>query len=89
VLALAERAAVAAETRWPGDAGPEFANAIRAVHDGLASLPVLGAEDVATRWFPDRPLTIVPLALGLATIMHSAEDAMLLAANVGGDSDSV
>jgi ADP-ribosylglycohydrolase len=50
---------------------------------------VLRAEDVARRCFPDGPLTIVPLALGLATLMQSAEDAILLAANVGGDSDSV
>jgi len=34
-------------------------------------------------------LTIVPLALGLATVMESAEEAILLAANIGGDSDSV
>jgi ADP-ribosylglycohydrolase len=44
---------------------------------------------VAARCFPNQPLTIVPLALGLATLMQSAEDAILLAANVGGDSDSV
>jgi ADP-ribosylglycohydrolase len=34
-------------------------------------------------------LTIVPLAIALATLMQSAESAILLAANVGGDSDSV
>lgn len=34
-------------------------------------------------------MTIVPLALGLATVMQSAEDAILLATNIGGDSDSV
>ena len=31
----------------------------------------------------------MPLALALSTIMQSAHDAMLVAANVGGDSDSV
>jgi ADP-ribosylglycohydrolase len=31
----------------------------------------------------------VPLALGLATTLQSAEEAILLAANIGGDSDSV
>jgi hypothetical protein len=41
------------------------------------------------RYFPDGPLTIVPLALALATLLPSAEDAILLAANIGGDSDSV
>jgi ADP-ribosylglycohydrolase len=34
-------------------------------------------------------LTIVPLAIALAALMRSAESAILLAANVGGDSDSV
>lgn len=34
-------------------------------------------------------MTIVPLALALGTLMQSAEDAILLAANIGGDSDSV
>ena len=89
VLALAERAASLAEQRWPGPSGPVFARAIREVHDDLSALPHLDAAIVAGRWFPDRPLTIVPLALALATLMRSAEDAILLAANVGGDSDSV
>ena len=34
-------------------------------------------------------MTIVPLALGLGTLMQSAEEAIRLAANIGGDSDSV
>ena len=88
-LQLAERAAAQAESRWPGRAVPAMANSIRAVHDDLASLPILRATEVAARCFPDRPLTIVPLALALATLVHSAADAILLAANVGGDSDSV
>ena len=54
-----------------------------------ADLPVLRPADVASCCFPNQPMTIVPLALGLATIMHSAEEAILLAANIGGDSDSV
>jgi ADP-ribosylglycohydrolase len=44
---------------------------------------------VAALYFPNQPLTIVPLALGLATVMESAEEAILFATNVGGDSDSV
>ncbi len=89
VLYLAERAAAESERRWPGRTLPVFANAIRAVHDDLVSRPTLRASDIASTWFPDRPLTIVPLALGLATTLDSAEEAILLAANVGGDSDSV
>jgi ADP-ribosylglycohydrolase len=89
VLALAERAAGEAERRWPGPSRPAFARAIRTVHESLASLGTLRPHDVAIRCFPDRPLTIVPLAIALATLMRSAEEAILLAANVGGDSDSV
>lgn len=89
VLELAERAAVRAESLWPGTAAPAFANAIRTVHDDLARLPVLQPAEVGARWFPSQPLTIVPLALGLATVLPSAEDAILLATNIGGDSDSV
>ena len=89
ILGLAEQAAAQAESQWPGPSGPAMANAIRAVHETLAGLPVLRAADLAASCFPNRPLTIVPLALGLATVMRSAEDAIALAANVGGDSDSV
>ncbi|HEY3043817.1 MAG TPA: ADP-ribosylglycohydrolase family protein [Vicinamibacterales bacterium] len=89
VLELAERAAVQAESRWPGRSAPAFAGALRAVHDKLAGLPALRAAEAAACCFPNQPLTIVPLALGLATVVQSAEDAILLAANIGGDSDSV
>ena len=89
VLAISEQAAADAERRWPGAGPPAFADAIRTVHDALAQLPTITAADVAARCFPDRPLTIVPLALALAALMQSAEDAILVAANVGGDSDSV
>jgi ADP-ribosylglycohydrolase len=89
VLGLAERAAMLAERRSANPAAPVFARAIRRVYDALVSLPVLRAEDVAARCFPNQPLTIVPLALALAAVMRSADAAVLLAANVGGDSDSV
>ena len=89
VLDIAERAAAEAESRWPGRSAPLFADAIRTAHDLLVSLGDLRASRIAPRWFPDQPLTIVPLALGLATVMRSSEDAILLAANIGGDSDSV
>ena len=59
------------------------------MHESLRRLPVLRPDDVAALYFPNAPLTIVPLALGIATLVESAEEAMLLAANIGGDSDSV
>lgn len=89
VFDFAERAAERAESRWGSGTDPVFAKAMRSLHDELASLEVMRAADVAARCFPNGPLTIVPLALGLAALMRSAEDAILLAANVGGDSDSV
>lgn len=89
IFECAERAATVAEGRWPSGSAPAFANALRSVHDGLTSLDVLKSDALASRWFPNQPLTIVPLAIGLATVVESAGDAILLAANIGGDSDSV
>jgi ADP-ribosylglycohydrolase len=89
ILEHAEGAATMAEGKWPGKSGAAFAKAIRCVFDDLRSLPMLDAADISVRCFPNQPLTIVPLALALATLMQSAEDAILLAANIGGDSDSV
>jgi ADP-ribosylglycohydrolase len=89
VLEVAEHAAAASERRWPGPAAPAFTNAIRTAHDQLRRLSVLRPAEVAALCFPNQPLTIVPLALGLATVMRSAREAILLAANIGGDSDSV
>jgi ADP-ribosylglycohydrolase len=89
VFMLAEWAAAVTERRRPGDSTPAFAKALRTIYDDLAAMPVFRASDVAPRCFPDRPLTIVPLALALATTMHSAQEAILVATNVGGDSDSV
>jgi ADP-ribosylglycohydrolase len=89
ILAFAQRASEGAEQRHSGSRDPVFARAIGSVHDELSRLPELNADDVAHRYAPTQPLTIVPLAIALATLMESAELAILLAANVGGDSDSV
>lgn len=88
VLTIAKEAATMAEQR-AARARPAFADAIQTIHDRLASLRSLTSANVAACCFPNQPLTIVPLALGLATVLRSAEEAILLAANVGGDSDSV
>ena len=89
LLELAACAAAEAERRWRGPTGPAFGNAVRTVHQNLRRLPALRAAEIAALCFPNQPLTIVPLALGLGTLMQSAEEAILLAANIGGDSDSV
>ena len=89
VLERAECAAAEAERRWCGLTAPALADAVRTVHHTLRRLPALRASEIAAVCFPNDPLTIVPLALGLGTLTQSAEEAILLAANIGGDSDSV
>lgn len=89
IVELARRAAERAECEWSGSANGVFARAIRDIHADLHRWPALRPADLAVKYFPAHPLTIVPLALALATIMESAEAAVLLAANIGGDSDSV
>jgi ADP-ribosylglycohydrolase len=89
ILACAERAATSAEAARTGSSDAVFAAALRAMHADLHGRPVLRAPELAAMCFPDSPLTIVPLAIALATVMRSSEAAILLAANIGGDSDSV
>jgi ADP-ribosylglycohydrolase len=66
-----------------------IAHSIRRIHSDLAARGNLDVEEVARDYFPDRPQTIVPLAIGLALVTKSAEKTALNAANLGGDSDSV
>jgi ADP-ribosylglycohydrolase len=71
------------------DSQVTIASAIQDVHDDLSRLKELDVGDLARRCFPDKPETKVPLAINLAVITKSAEATILLAANVGGDADSV
>jgi ADP-ribosylglycohydrolase len=88
ILGMALRAAELAEGQRSGSSS--FAGAVRAIHGDLAGGPeVRFLSTITERHFPDRSLTKVPVALALATTMESAEHVMLLATNVGGDSDSV
>lgn len=89
ILEFAQRASERAEQRRSGSHDLLFARAIGAIHDDLLRLPELNPDEVAARHAPTGPLTIVPLAIALAVLMQSAESAILLAANVGGDSDCV
>jgi ADP-ribosylglycohydrolase len=89
IFALAERAAAQAE-RASGDGGTAvFPSAMRQVRVALSEWGALQPDSAAARCFPNSPRTIVPLAIALATIADSAEEAILTAANIGGDSDSV
>jgi ADP-ribosylglycohydrolase len=89
ISGIAQAAASRAERGRSGSTDGVFAEAIRAIYADLRQRDGLDASDVAAKYFPDNPLRIVPLAIALATVMQSAESAILLAANVGGDSDSV
>jgi ADP-ribosylglycohydrolase len=89
IFSAARRAAAEAERQRADLLEGPFAKALSTVHEDLHRSIELRAADVAIQCFPAGPLTIVPLAVALATLVHSAGAAILLAANVGGDSDSV
>jgi len=89
IIELAVRAAAQAECERSGSVDTVFAQTIRAMHTDVCQWTEVDADQVAAKYFPNHPLTIVPLALTLATVMESAQAAFLLAANIGGDSDSV
>lgn len=86
---LGYRAATLSEVQCAGSANGTFATALRTIRNDLHGWSELQPTQVAARYFPQTPLTIVPLALALGTLIQSAETAILVAANVGGDSDSV
>jgi ADP-ribosylglycohydrolase len=89
VLALALDASRQAESFRPSAGASTMTDAIERVYADLAGAPHLAVDDIAQRYFPDNPDFIVPLAIALAIVTQSAEQTTLLAANVGGDSDSV
>jgi ADP-ribosylglycohydrolase len=89
IIELALYAAIHSERQLTSTGETTFADALRAIHAGLTGGAELDPDDIAGRHFPDTPLTIVPLAIALGTVTESAETAILVAANIGGDSDSV
>ena len=92
VLDLAMQAAQKAEAfgQAPeGRAAPTIAVSIRKMHEDLSARDALLVSHLAEKYFPDKTETKVPLAINLALLTESAEQTILLAANVGGDSDSV
>ena len=89
MVALAVEAANRAETARCGAPSHMFGSALRHLHERLVSCGELEPTELARSYFPNKPLVVVPLALALAATMGSAQRAILFAANVGGDSDSV
>lgn len=89
VLAVTLRAAREAETlRSTGEAST-IARSIEQIYSDLGKRRHLVVDEVAQQYFPNKPQCIVPLAISLALITSSVEETVLLAANLGGDSDSV
>ncbi len=90
VLTVAIRASTIAESLRPrGQASSTIAAAIRDIYSDLVTRKQLAVDELAKKYFPSKPQNIVPLAIGLALVTHSARQTALLAANIGGDSDSV
>jgi ADP-ribosylglycohydrolase len=89
VFECAVKAAQMAESLKPSTQRETMASAIQRTHADLSTWPKLTAQELAEHYFPDSPQTKVPLAISLALITQSAEETILLAANIGGDADSV
>ena len=88
VLMRAVAAAKKAEGLRPQVRQRTIADCIEGVYTDLFDR-LLDAEYIAEHHFPSSPETIIPLAISLAIITRSAEETALIAANVGGDADSV
>ena len=89
VLSVAIQASKQAEGLSPFGEGATIADCIQKMHCDLAARRQLQADEIANRYFPDKPQNIVPLAVSLALVTRSARQTALLAANIGGDADSV
>lgn len=89
VLAAAIRASTRAESLRPHAEGRTMAASIQETYSDLAKWKDLAVDELAAMYFPNRAENIVPLAISLALITQSAQETTLLAANLGGDSDSV
>ena len=87
IMEFAIAASAQAETRRSGST--TFADSMRHIYRELGRRSELLPEELAAEFFPSNPRTIVPLAIVIATLLESAQAAILLAANTGGDSDSV
>ena len=90
VLRVAIDAAREAERFRPPSSAGNMAEALQRMYAQL----VLVRQELSARLqeddcFPDRPAVIVPLAISLALLTKSASETILLAANAGGDTDSV
>ena len=88
VLTIAIQASTGAEGLRPC-AEASIAVSIQEIYSDLAERKHLVVDEIASQYFPNKPQNIVPLAISLALVTQSAQQTALLAANIGGDSDSV
>jgi ADP-ribosylglycohydrolase len=89
VLSVAIRASKEAETIRPSGEATTITRSIAEIYSDLVRRQHLIADEIAHQYFPNKPQNIVPLAISLALVTQSAQETALLAANIGGDSDSV
>lgn len=67
----------------------EFHEALIHMYEDLVRQEEIKVSYLNEKYFPKTTIDIVPLAISLALITKSAEKVTLIAANLGGDSDSV
>ena len=90
VLKVGIGAARDAERIRPPSSAGNMAEALGRMHSQLlAARDNLSARLQEEDCFPDRTAVIVPLAISLALVTQSASETILLATNIGGDTDSV
>jgi ADP-ribosylglycohydrolase len=89
VLTIALRACKEAENLRPSGEASTITRSLEEIYSDLASRNHLMVDELAQQYFPNKPQNIVSLAISLALITKSAQGTALLAANLGGDSDSV
>ena len=89
ILQHAVQGAKLAEKYRPANSEEDVADLIIRVYEDLSRRGTLSLEDIKDKYMPWKTPNIVALAINLAVFTQSAEKTTLLAANLGGDTDSV
>ena len=89
VMAAALMASKGAETFQPSRRASTISTSLERIYSDLRTRRQLVVDEIAQQYCPDKTENIVPVAISLALITESAEETALVAANIGGDSDSV
>lgn len=89
VLRLAIEAAKETEKYRSATSEENIAQALRQIHQDLSTQDELTISYLVQHYFPSKTAIIVPLAIALSLVTESAEQTILLAANLGGDTDTI